>query len=211
MPYVTGALKVLDLKRVRLGRPALLCGVALVVGLAVAIPLTLYFQYDRASHMTDQWASYHFPKAPFEQVALTKTRLEAQESLERSESVRGFGRLREAAFEGPKLFTFALGVALVVGCSVARWRIPWWPIHAILFLTWHPSAPNTMWFSLLAGCLIKLGVTKYGGERMYQKGKPLMFGLIAGDMLGGIIPSIIAFIYYMATGDLPKSFSVMPG
>lgn len=211
MPYVTNALKVLDLRRVRIGRPAVLSGVVLVVGLAVAIPLTLYFQYDRASHMTDRWASYYFPKAPFEEVVSAKTRLEAQGSLERSESVRGFARLAEADFDGSKVLSFAIGVALVAGCSVARWHIPRWPIHPILFLTWHPSAPNTMFFSLLAGCLIKFIVMKYGGERVYKAGKPLMFGLIAGDMLGGIIPSIIAFVYYTATGDLPKSFSVMPG
>ena len=81
----------------------------------------------------------------------------------------------------------------------------------ILFLTWHPSAPNTMSFSILIGCLIKWFVMKYGGERAYRKGKPLMFGLIAGDMLGGIVPSVIGLVYYWATGEIPKAFQVTPG
>jgi len=54
-------------------------------------------------------------------------------------------------------------------------------------------------------------VTKYGGAGGYQKLKPLMLGLIAGDMMGGGIPIIIGLVYYLVTGLPPKSFRIMPG
>jgi hypothetical protein len=38
----------------------------------------------------------------------------------------------------------------------------------------------------------------------------LWIGLIAGDMLGGIIPSIIGAVYYLVTDEVPKKFMVMP-
>ena len=67
-----------------------------------------------------------------------------------------------------------------------------------------------MAFSFLLGWFIKALVVKYGGEAAYRKLKPLMFGLIAGDMLGGIIPTIMGVFYHLFTGELPKLFKVMP-
>jgi hypothetical protein len=58
--------------------------------------------------------------------------------------------------------------------------------------------------------LIKVAVMKYGGANIYQRLKPLMFGLIAGEMMGGMIPMVVSLVYYLATGDQPKSFWVMP-
>ena len=60
------------------------------------------------------------------------------------------------------------------------------------------------------GCLIKVLVTKYGGAGAYRRLKPVMIGIIAGDMLGGLIPMVIGAIYYFATGKVPKSFTVLP-
>jgi hypothetical protein len=54
-------------------------------------------------------------------------------------------------------------------------------------------------------------VTKYGGMGLYQRLKPLMFGLIAGDMLGGVTASAIGAAYYFATGKPPVYFQIMAG
>jgi len=35
-------------------------------------------------------------------------------------------------------------------------------------------------------------VTKYGGWSMVQKVRPVMIGLIAGDMLGAFVPALIS-------------------
>jgi hypothetical protein len=95
---------------------------------------------------------------------------------------------------------------------VARWRLPRWPLHPVMFLVWSSYPGKAFAASFLLGWFIKAMVVKYGGESVFRKLKPLMFGLIAGDMLGGIIPTVIGVFYYIFTdGVLPKSFNVMPG
>jgi vacuolar-type H+-ATPase subunit I/STV1 len=54
-------------------------------------------------------------------------------------------------------------------------------------------------------------VTRYGGVQAYQKLKPLMFGLIAGDVLAGLLVIIMGLIYNLYTGNLPRTYWVLPG
>jgi hypothetical protein len=105
---------------------------------------------------------------------------------------------------------FVVALALVIGCYWARLYLPKWPIHPVLFVVWGSYPGWVFAFSFLAGCGIKAFVVKYGGENAFQKLKPFMFGLIGGDMLGGVIPVIIGLIYYLVTGDIPKRFLIMP-
>ena len=63
--------------------------------------------------------------------------------------------------------------------------------------------------SFLLGWFVKVMVNKFGGTKAYQDLKPLMVGLIAGEILGGLVPMICGFIYYWLTGDNPESFSII--
>ena len=66
--------------------------------------------------------------------------------------------------------------------------------------------------SFFIGWVIKKLVIKYGGNSVYAKAKPFMIGLIAGEILGAILPSVVAAIYYFATnGEMPKAFRVLLG
>jgi hypothetical protein len=38
-----------------------------------------------------------------------------------------------------------------------------------------------------------------------------MIGLVAGEVLAGVVPLIVGAIYYHVTGDPPKPFSILPG
>ena len=101
-------------------------------------------------------------------------------------------------------------MTLVLLCSAGRLRFPWWPVHPVMFLVWNSYPGRTFGASFLVGWFVKSMVVKYGGARVYQRLKPLMFGLIAGEMLGGVVPIIIGLLYHLVTGDLPKVFSIMP-
>lgn len=68
-----------------------------------------------------------------------------------------------------------------------------------------------MAWSFLAGCFAKTLVTRYGGVQAYQKLKPFMFGLIAGDALAGLVVIIMGLIYNLQTGNLPRTYWVLPG
>ena len=77
-----------------------------------------------------------------------------------------------------------------------------------MFLIW-TTAPGR-WFcaSFLVGWLIKRLVVRFGGTRAYQLCKPLMFGVIAGEMLAGVLTMLIGAAYYLITGQPPPKFSI---
>jgi hypothetical protein len=52
---------------------------------------------------------------------------------------------------------------------------------------------------------------KYGGNNTFDRLKPLMVGLIAGEMLGAFVPCVAGAVYYVVTGEPPKAFHVLPG
>ena len=212
MPFVVNALKLADMKGEKIGRTSVWCVVAVVVGLAVAVPVTLYYQYDHGANMSDGWATLMVPKFAFLETLQVHQRLEAQGSLQLSESLHGWQRFAHLSPDGTMVASFAVGLALVILFTMARYRFPRWPLHPVIFLMWYSTYTGRVFCaSLLIGWFIKVAVTKYGGAAGYQKLKPLMFGLIAGDMLGGIVPIVIGFIYHAITGEIPKPFRVMPG
>ena len=55
----------------------------------------------------------------------------------------------------------------------------------------------------------KTVVIKYGGNSVYNKVKPVMIGLLAGELLGAFIPSVTAAIYYFITNEQPVWFRIL--
>ncbi|MGA1194125.1 MAG: DUF6785 family protein [Kiritimatiellia bacterium] len=210
MPYVINALKLADDCGQKTGKTALAVVLAVLVGLAVGIPVTLYFQYDRGVDVS-AWQVQQ-SKVPFNDVIGIMQRLDAQGQLETAGQATGLARFLQASPNAQALITFALSAGLVLLFSALRLRFVNWPLHPVMFLVWSTYAGNAFAQSFLIGWIIKVAVTKYGGAAIYQRYKPLMFGLIAGEMLGGLAPMIVSLIYYLVTGgEMPKPFLVMPG
>jgi hypothetical protein len=210
MPYVINALKLADDCQQKVGKTAGAIALALIVGLAVGIPVTLYFQYDRGVDVSS-W-QINQSKVPFNDVIGIMQRLDAQGQLETAGQATGLSRFLHASPNGQAIATFLISAALVLVFSGLRLRFANWPLHPVMFLVWSTYAGNAFAQSFIIGWLIKMLVTKYGGASIYQRFKPLMFGLIAGEMLGGVIPMIVSLIYYLVTGgEMPKPFLVMPG
>ncbi|MBN2450365.1 MAG: hypothetical protein JXR77_08245 [Lentisphaeria bacterium] len=210
MPFVVNSLKLLELRRVPLGRSAILFGAALVLGLLVALPLTLYFQYDLGYAKWDTWAGDFVPKMAFDNAVSAVELLEAQGSLERAADLRGWGRFRAVAPNGLCVAALVAGLALALACYTGRLRTTWWPLHPVLFLTWATEPPWRLSGSFLIGWAVKSAVINYGGSRLYQRLKPLLLGLIAGEIFGAVVPTIVGAGYYLATGNPPKRFWVLP-
>ncbi|MBT3291817.1 MAG: hypothetical protein HN380_31030, partial [Victivallales bacterium] len=74
------------------------------------------------------------------------------------------------------------------------------PFHpmAFVFLGGFPGYYH--YFSFFLGWLIKSLVTRYGGGKLYQQLKPLMIGVLAGAMLGKLVPMLVGPIVYFAEG-----------
>ena len=60
-----------------------------------------------------------------------------------------------------------------------------------------------MAWSFLIGWAIKTAVSRYGGGKAYQRIKPLMIGIIAGDLAGRFTPMLVGIIFYAFTGKRP--------
>ena len=201
MPFFVQALSLADRSQVSVGRVAK-WGVAIVaLTMAISIPCTIYWQYDRGAP-TRGW-SRSTAWYSFENMVEIKQRLRGQDLLEQAESVRGWQRVAHFSphWEHVTAYGIALGIALAFGFG--RLRFTWWPFHpmAFVFLGGWPGYYH--WFSFMLGWLIKQGVTKYGGAHTYQKLKPLMIGLIAGTMLAKFIPMVVGPVVYLITGQPP--------
>jgi hypothetical protein len=210
MPFLVNGFKVLDMRRVNVGRPAAWCVAALVIGLAVAIPVTLAFQYDRGVNRANYWSSVQAPEMAFTGTMRVQQRLAAQGTLAAAEATTGWARLLKISPQPSSVIGFGAGLALVLAFVAARLRLPKWPLHPVLFLVWSSFPGKWLAASFLVGWAIKVLVTKYGGASWYQRLKPFMFGLIAGEMLGGLTPMVVGLVYWLVTGQLPKVFNVLP-
>jgi len=210
MPFVLNSFRILDRRGVRAHKAGLFAGLALVIGLAVAVPTTLYVKYDRGTDLTKAWLR-GVPRLPFDATVRVTQRLRAQGELERAESVRGWGRIASASPSGTLLVGFAAALGLYLVLSALRLRFPRWPLHPVFLLLWAVTPSRRFVASFLIGYVVKGAVAKYGGERACRLVKPLMIGLIAADMLFGITTSLVGGIYYCITGTPPPRFVVLVG
>lgn len=210
MPFIINAFKITSLQKIKAGRMAFFFVGAIMLGLCIAVPLTLYIQYDQGVTSIDMFDTEMAPKYGFDTLVRMKQKLEAQGTLAVSESMSGWERITNIVPKRRFVIDFLIGLFLVLICSVGRFRFTKWPIHPVMFLIWHTWFARMLFISFLAGWLIKVMVTKYGGDTMYRKSKPFMIGLVGGEMLAGILIILIGLAYYLVTGQVPKEFAVLP-
>ncbi len=214
MPFLVNAYKVCDDNHVRPGRAGWSSAAAIVLAVAVAIPVVIYISYDSGvpAEGKDDWARTDVPGFPYETAAKYTDTLHIKGELDKSLEVSGFGRLSSEVFQPDRRFLWSAGagLVLVLVCSFARLRFAWWPIHPVLFLVWFPNPLNHFAWSFFLGWIIKSLVTRLGGVRAYQRGKALMVGIIAGDLLGGLTFMAVSLIHKIALGTDPKVYKILP-
>lgn len=211
MPYVMNTLKLVQKHRQPLGKTTSLAASSLVLGLFIAVAASLYFQYDYGFGCTESWANNSVPiMQPSNAVAIT-SKLKAQDALEYANNVSGWARFRHINPNPLCTWSFVIGMALVFAFCFAKLRYTWWPLSPLLLVTWNTSHLHAFAGSFLIGWLIKKLVLKFGGSQTFNDLKPIMIGLITGEIMASFIPSVFAFIYYFITGETPMAFHVFLG
>ncbi len=200
MPFMVQALKLADMAKADVHKTAKWGIVALLLGLPLALGSTLYWSYDRGAPRTWPVVANQYPGR--DMVAMSN-RLEAHGALDTANSVRGWQRLGHIVPERSRVTAFLIAAGLAVLCGWASLRISWWPFHPVMFLFLGSFHGQFMSVSLLLGCALKAGVTRYGGAAAYSRLKPLMIGFIAGSVVAATIPLIVGAIYYLLTGLPP--------
>jgi hypothetical protein len=214
MPFAVHAFALMDRTKVKLGRPAVGGVVAVAIGLMVATTATLYWQYNEgALKVSDGW-SHNVMRWPFDNASSLQQRLQAlgrvgDDVAEGAGTPTGFARFTHAQPHAAGMVAFFTAVGLVLLFTFCRMRFPGFPLHPVMFLLLGSYQSRYMGFSFLVGWLIKRSVVKYGGAHLYAKLKPLMIGLIAGEMVAGVITMIVGAAYYFHTGNPPKSYIIL--
>ena len=204
MPFIVHGLKLVDSEKVKIGKPAASSFLVVLLALAIAIPVTLWWQYDQgANQVGDEW-SLNVINQPLDSWARMQSKYEAQGGVGNMQTQSAGEWLREH-FEqnSPYMIAFFSTLFLVVLFMFLRIRLVWWPLHPVLFLVMGTYHAKMLAFSFALGWLIKVLVTRFGGARTYQKFKPLMIGLIAGEMLAGVLFMLFGFYYYFMHGTPP--------
>jgi hypothetical protein len=108
------------------------------------------------------------------------------------------------------LIPFGSAFLLVGLFTLLRHRYARFPLHPVLFLFGIIYEARMMGFSFLLGWLVKSLITRYGGARAYQRVKPLMIGLIAGELMAGLVPLLVGALYSVLAGRPPIPFRILP-
>ncbi len=211
LPFVVNGLKLCDDARVKVSRVGW-SGIGIfILGLAVALLVVFWICYNSGVPNSGSWAVKGSPTILFDATTETIKTLEASGELDQSRTLSTWGRIVQMDPDGRFLIPVALGIGLVVAFAALRLRYTWFPLHPVIFLLWGSWA---MWYtthSFLLGWMIKTAVTKLGGGKTYHSVRKLMFGVIAGDLLGGLLFALISAVYAMVTGLPPISYKILPG
>jgi hypothetical protein len=185
--------------------------VMLVVGFIVALVVTLSFQYNMGFNHLDPWATRSMPESFFNTATKHISHLSAHGELASATGRTGLETLGAIHPQATTLGWIGLGLALVIACSIARLRISWWFIHPVMFVIWGTMPGFILSASFFIGWAVKAAVVKLGGAKGYRAVKPLMVGVIAGELVAAIGWAIVGAIYYGLVGKAPEQYPILPG
>ena len=211
MPFAVHALALFDRTGTKLGRAATWGIGAVVLGLLVAVPVTLYWQYDRGSIAVGDGWSTGIVNSPFNAAAKLHEFQEAQAVASQAKVIepRGWERFAQMRPHTGGVIAFSATFSLVLLFMICRMRFARFPLHPVLFVVLGAYQSRYMGFSFLLGWLIKHSVVKYGSAGLYARLKPLMIGLIAGEMMAGVCTMIIGTIYYFVHDMPPVNYTIL--
>jgi len=202
MPFVVHALKLGESSSLPVPKLTRSLFPAVLIALLLTALATTYWQYDQGAP-NPRWWPRRLAGMPFETVIGVEQRLAAQGLLEQSDALNTVQRLLCARPDRAAVLAFVLALSVCVGMGAARLRFTWWPLHPLCFVFVDAGHGQMLWFSFFLGWCIKTAVTRYGGARLYQRLKPLMIGLIAGELFAKLVPSVVGAIAYVCGVQAP--------
>lgn len=85
------------------------------------------------------------------------------------------------------IMAIAVGTVTALGMTILRFRLAWFPFHALGYAIGGDYAMNFLWVSLVLSWMIKGIILRTGGQRLFLVALPFFYGLILGDfVMGGL-------------------------
>lgn len=209
MPFLVNGLKVCETFKIRPARVGWAAVGTFAIVLAIAVPVGLWANQNYGAQK-DFWVTTHSPVEVFDAVGRATSKLTRSGELKTSNALTGWQRITHMDPDKRFLWAAGVGLFLVLSFSMLRLRYTWWPIHPVIFVMWGSYSMGYFHYSFLLGWLIRVMVMKFGGTKTYRQVKILMFGVIAGEILGKLIFMIVGAIYYAKTGQKPVTFGLDP-
>ncbi|MEO0514574.1 MAG: DUF6785 family protein [Planctomycetota bacterium] len=210
--YVVNALhlseRVGGLKKI--GRVGLGVAAVATVTLGLAFVATLVLGHTRGLSPQEDWANRGHPGLPFNALARRLAEADAAGKLDSLIASANAGHFAAALPDWGALGWLFAGAALVVGCTLARLRLAWWPIHPVLFLVLGSSPAIRVGWSFLIGWALRQAVVRLGGVKAFHATLPLAVGAIAGELLAALGWQTCGIAYHFLTGENPSQFLILP-
>ncbi|HTA93914.1 MAG TPA: DUF6785 family protein [Polyangiaceae bacterium] len=213
MPFIGNALKLVDRDdgpSPARGTPWFIA--VLLVSMVLAGGITLFLQYNHSLvQVGNSWGKDELPTYAFDALSQATSDAAAAGTLARATATHGLASLSLLHPSSGAYAWAGLGLFLALGTAFARLRLPWWPIHPVAFLVWGSYPIFCFGPSFLIGWLVKWGATSSTGAKGYRALRPLMIGVIAGELLAGLLWMIVGASYYLFTGRTPAAYTIFPG
>jgi hypothetical protein len=210
MPYVTNGLKLCDDEKVTAAGVAWRGALVFAAGLCLAVPVVLAANYTHGAPLVDGWGSWCVPRFAFDKVAEASLRLEAMGQLAASQALAPWQRLTAMEPQTAFLWAAGLGAGAVLLCSFLRLRFERWPLHPVMFLAWGTWPLMCFSPSFLLGWAAKKLVTRFGGHGLHVRAMPFLIGVIAGDILGGLLFMAVGAVYYAISHQPAPGYYAFP-
>jgi hypothetical protein len=107
----------------------------------------------------------------------------------------------KATWDAPVFF--GVGVVFTVFLSYMRTVFYWWPFHPLGYALCVSWAVSNFWFSALLAWMTKALILRYGGMRLYTKGRPLFMGLIIGEFGMAVAWTLITALTGITAPEFP--------
>jgi len=209
MTFVVQGLRIGEVQRLPERRSGLTAMTVVVLVVLIAVPVALWVDYSYGSG-TRSWAARGMPRVPYNALQGIRTDLRLDGTLDAAVSAVGWERVANIKPDRRFLFFAGIGAGLLIVTYMLRLRFRWWPLHPILFLVWETWASALFFASFLLGWLIKSMVSTSGSHRAMQTGRHFMVGVLAGELLGGILWMLVGTIYFFITRTRPPYYNIFP-
>ena len=212
MPYVQNGLKMAENTGVRRTPLAWIAFGAMAIALVVCFISWTKGIYQDGS-FNDNWASVSVPSIHLDAAARGLDMLADTGLQKAADSTSGVAKLGLVSGIGHarELSWICIGGAAVVFFSMLRFSFGWWPLHPVLFLVWGTYPMQCSWPSFMLGWAIKQLMVKFAGGKSYNQFKPFFIGIVLGEIFAVAVVIVVGFLYYLSTGTIAKTYSIMPG
>ncbi len=213
MPYLANGLRLVDrTAEVSPAKATPWLILMILSGFVVAGAATFYLQYNRgAAPINGAWQVQYMPAMGFDLMAQHLSESISKGSIAEATQAVGLGRLSLVRPLEGAVFWLGLGLFLVIVAALGRLRVPSWPLHPVAFLVWGSTPIAHFGASFLLGWMLKSGVISTTGAKGYRSVRPLMVGIIAGELLAGLFWILVGVVYYFSAGKTPVVYSIFPG